>query len=725
MWHENEQEMTQILTSLMRMDKHEAGRRNKPNDGKTLKYSFNIHVLFDDAFEKLKGGLRPNKWVNQLCVLIRVAANKVEKEAGYNMPDPIIYPTPYGARLEFMLPNNNLMYVHLKNKDKIRHRKRWSQCMYLYYLLGFIGVEKKIRKIEDTFILALDGDVDFQPKAAEALLERMLRNDKVGAACGRIHPVGSGPVVWFQKFEYAVGHWLQKTAEHVLGCVLCSPGCFSMFRGEALADVNVTRTYVTRPTKALHYLQWDQGEDRWLCTLLLKRGWRIEYSAASDSYTFAPEGFNEFYNQRRRWGPSTMANVIDILSDASITVKNNDYVNWFYISYQGSLMASSILGPATVIMMVAGAFSYIFSWSATAGILVSVIPVIIYIIICYTTSKNIQLAVAGILTIVYALVMMAVVVGVVGSLASSTLLDPNNLFYVVLAGLYLFTGLAHPGELTCLFSAPLYYLMVPSAFIFLMVYSLNNMDDVSWGTREVKQPEVIEESPEDKNEENQSGLSKHLKYSDENGYYECGLGNLCKCFMCINDSSMGYYKPLPTNNNAVEKQQLRRKTTMHRKKTMTKTKEQMLEEFSKAKADNYGENAEKFKKRMSRMSITAKQAKKLQLETNDKEELTTGKIRKLSRMSRSNSKMKRTTQIEMNNEAQNEARKKALELESLVWNDNLSDKTNISEVYSSEDEEIDSLREEEEQNESIDWIQDGELENCPIKLLKPFFFALI
>lgn len=47
-------------------------------------------------------------------------SSKVEKEAGYNMPDPIIYPTPYGARLEFMLPNNNLMYVHLKNKDKIR-----------------------------------------------------------------------------------------------------------------------------------------------------------------------------------------------------------------------------------------------------------------------------------------------------------------------------------------------------------------------------------------------------------------------------------------------------------------------------------------------------------------------------------------------------------------------------------------------------------------------------
>lgn len=39
------------------------------------------------------------------------------------------------------------------------------------------------------------------------------------------------------------------------------------------------------------------GEDRWLCTLLLKQGWRIEYNAASDAYTNAPEEFKEFYNQ--------------------------------------------------------------------------------------------------------------------------------------------------------------------------------------------------------------------------------------------------------------------------------------------------------------------------------------------------------------------------------------------------------------------------------------------
>ena len=46
---------------------------------------------------------------------------------------------------------------------------------------------------------------------------------------------------WYQKFEYAIGHWLQKSTEHVMGCVLCSPGCFSLFRGMAVMDDNVMR----------------------------------------------------------------------------------------------------------------------------------------------------------------------------------------------------------------------------------------------------------------------------------------------------------------------------------------------------------------------------------------------------------------------------------------------------------------------------------------------------
>lgn len=65
---------------------------------------------------------------------------------------------------------------------------------------------------------------------------------------------------------------------------------------------------------------------------------QVEYSAASDAYTHAPEGFNEFYNQRRRWVPSTIANIMDLLMDAKRTIKINDNISLPYISYQILLM---------------------------------------------------------------------------------------------------------------------------------------------------------------------------------------------------------------------------------------------------------------------------------------------------------------------------------------------------------------------------------------------------
>ena len=69
-----------------------------------------------------------------------------------------------------------------------------------------------------------------------------------------------GPMVWYQKFEYAISHWLQKATEHVFGCVLCSPGCFSLFRGSALIADNVMKTYTRIAKKAEQYVQYDQGE---------------------------------------------------------------------------------------------------------------------------------------------------------------------------------------------------------------------------------------------------------------------------------------------------------------------------------------------------------------------------------------------------------------------------------------------------------------------------------
>lgn len=162
------------------------------------------------------------------------------------------------------------------------------------------------------------------------------------------------------------------------------------------------------------------GEDRWLCTLLLKQGWRVEYNAASDAYTNAPEDFKELYNQvsatadqnlstnimmamkspqtsdkliylhlifrisgiwgshwvqvvikskitsvmlmiichlqRRRWGPSTMANVVDLLGAANIISKRNSSMSKPFMLYQLFAITSAILAPATICLLIAGCF---------------------------------------------------------------------------------------------------------------------------------------------------------------------------------------------------------------------------------------------------------------------------------------------------------------------------------------------------------------------------------
>lgn len=53
-------------------------------------------------------------------------------------------------------------------------------------------------------------------------------------------------------------------------------------------------------TIKVFFLNWNShhsifvflGEDRWLCTLLLQEGYRVEYCAASDALTYAPESFH-------------------------------------------------------------------------------------------------------------------------------------------------------------------------------------------------------------------------------------------------------------------------------------------------------------------------------------------------------------------------------------------------------------------------------------------------
>merc|ERR1719225_2423463 len=386
----------------------------------------------------------------------------------------------------------------------IRHKKRWSQCMYMYYLLGHrlmelpISVDRKEILAENTYILTLDGDIDFQPPAVSLLVDLMKKNNNLGAACGRIHPVGSGPMVWYQLFEYAIGHWLQKATEHMIGCVMCSPGCFSLFRAKALMDDNVMRKYTTMSTEPRHYVQYDQGEDRWLCTLLLQRGYRVEYSAASDSYTHCPEGFNEFFNQRRRWVPSTIANIFDLLMDYKATVKINDNISLPYIWYQAMLMMGTVIGPGTIFLMLVGAFVAAFGIGNWVAFQYNLIPIVAYTAVCLMCKSKWQLLLSQLLSTFYALIMMAVIVGTALQLGEDGIGSPSAIFLISMIGSMTIAALLHPQEFKCIIAGIIYLLCIPAMYLLLIIYSITNLNVVSWGTREVPVKKTKAELEEEK-----------------------------------------------------------------------------------------------------------------------------------------------------------------------------------------------------------------------------------
>ncbi|XP_044192392.1 chitin synthase chs-2-like [Thunnus albacares] len=495
----------QTKDRMKRLDKYRPKKEPKIND-----FTFEAHIYFDDAFNAVEGhqghhGSELNEYaINLVKILTEVYGNFMNIDEKFfreqqQIPDQKIVRTPYGGRLVVTMPHGNIIVVHFKNKELIRHKKRWSQVMYLYYLLGwkltskYYGCwqrgkdEKELQAEHNTYLLALDGDTDFQPAAVMLLIDRLKMYPRVGAACGRIHPTGSGPAVWFQKFEYAVSHWLQKTAEHVIGCVLCSPGCFSLFRAEALMDDNVMKRYSTKSMEASHYIQYDQGEDRWLCTLLLKQGWRVEYNAASDAYTNAPEDFKELYNQRRRWGPSTMANVVDLLGATSLISKRNQSISKLFMFYQLFALASAILAPATICLLIAGGLTFIFNINANSALVLSVIPPAIYLGLCFKLKTDTQIIIAEVMSVIYAFLMLVVSMTIISSMVKDkTILTPNSIFVVSMAIIYIITAIMHPQEFPLVFHGFLYIICIPSAYLLLTIYSMVNMNNVSWGTRETK-----------------------------------------------------------------------------------------------------------------------------------------------------------------------------------------------------------------------------------------------
>ena len=105
---------------------------------------------------------------------------------------------------------------------------------------------------------------------------------------------------------------------------------------------------------------YHPGEDRWLCTLMMLNGWKLEYTAFCDNTTYCPDGFTEFVKQRRRWVLSDLANMLLVFRSIIKLAQKNDSFSIAYILYMLQMFIIVLLSPASTVVILAGGLDIVY-----------------------------------------------------------------------------------------------------------------------------------------------------------------------------------------------------------------------------------------------------------------------------------------------------------------------------------------------------------------------------
>ena len=105
----------------------------------------------------------------------------------------------------------------------------------------------------------------------------------------------------------------------------------------------------------------------------------MEYVASSNSYTACPETFSEFYNQRRRWTPSTIANQWELLYNWKTLLKygNSSLVHIFY---QLVMLGAGSVGPGSIFLLLVGGLNMVFGMGLWVAMSINLFLVAVYML---------------------------------------------------------------------------------------------------------------------------------------------------------------------------------------------------------------------------------------------------------------------------------------------------------------------------------------------------------
>lgn len=151
--------------------------------------------------------------------------------------------------------------------------------------------------------VTVDSDSVVKKDTLRNLVSPFVTNEKCGAVAGNVLVLNNKKAILpkMLNVSFVMSFEFMRSAESVLGSVLCTPGALAAYRNTAVFACLpewIEQTFMGEPS--------DIGEDRAMTNMILKQGHQVLFQRNAYVLTNVPEDYTGLYKMFIRWGRSNV-----------------------------------------------------------------------------------------------------------------------------------------------------------------------------------------------------------------------------------------------------------------------------------------------------------------------------------------------------------------------------------------------------------------------------------
>ena len=163
----------------------------------------------------------------------------------------------------------------------------------------YLGFQKGTGEI----FVTVDSDSVVNKDTLRNLVSPFVTNKNCGAVAGNVQVLNNKESILpkMLNVSFVMSFEFVRSAESMLGSVLCTPGALAAYKREAIFNCLpewINQKFMGQPS--------DIGEDRAITNMILKQGLQVVFQKNAYVYTNVPESYKGLYKMFIRWGRSNV-----------------------------------------------------------------------------------------------------------------------------------------------------------------------------------------------------------------------------------------------------------------------------------------------------------------------------------------------------------------------------------------------------------------------------------